>query len=277
VQIAEYPADMARFYRGDYYSLADGDAPSPRGLARIARRLRDRYLASGLGLIGRVIAYFRPHNRFVPIARIAPRRDIRILDVGCGRGALLRELHGAGFTNLTGVDPFIRETTEPYPGLTIYKSELEDLAGRFDLVMLNHSLEHMPRQAHQVGHVARLLAPDGRAIIRVPLGDSVAREKYQEFWFQWDAPRHFYLHSVGSVRRLLEGAGLILEEVIWDSDGTQFAISEMYRQNFTLDEATTSMRATFSTEQIAQFDREAGRLNASGRGDQATFYARKPA
>ncbi len=40
----------------------------------------------------------------------------RILDVGCGNGSLLAQLLKIGFTNLTGVDPFINEEKRIWEG-----------------------------------------------------------------------------------------------------------------------------------------------------------------
>jgi 2-polyprenyl-3-methyl-5-hydroxy-6-metoxy-1,4-benzoquinol methylase len=41
------------------------------------------------------------------LAQLAVERDARILDVGCGGGALLDRIPRVGFNTMSGADPFI--------------------------------------------------------------------------------------------------------------------------------------------------------------------------
>ena len=117
----------------------------------------------------------------------------RILDVGCGRGLLLKNLQYQGFSNLSGVDPFQEKT---HPGLNIHRTELNELAGQYDFIMLHHSLEHMPDPAGALGELKRLCSPGGTILVRIPVASCYAWERYGVNWFQIDAPAsHCYPFS----------------------------------------------------------------------------------
>jgi 2-polyprenyl-3-methyl-5-hydroxy-6-metoxy-1,4-benzoquinol methylase len=66
------------------------------------------------------------------------------LDVGCGGGALLDRLARVGFNKLSGADPFIAADAETPLGVPLMKRYLSEVTGEFDLIMFNHSLEHVP-------------------------------------------------------------------------------------------------------------------------------------
>ena len=126
---------------------------------------------------------------------------------------------------------------------------------------------------------SRLLSPHGVCIIRMPTVSSYAWPHYGVNWVQLDAPRHFYIHSVESVRVLADRCGLNLTGVVYDSSAFQFWASEQYALDIPLYDprsyalgADTSM---FSRDQIGVFERRAAELNAAKLGDQAVFYLRK--
>jgi hypothetical protein len=94
-------------------------------------------------------------------------------------------------------------------------------------------------------------------------------------------PRHFFLHSVASIRHLADQTGLQLDKVVYDSSAFQLWGSEQYAQNISLlserSYAVNPGKSIFTRQQIRDFKREAKKLNAAGQGDQAVFIlSRKP-
>jgi 2-polyprenyl-3-methyl-5-hydroxy-6-metoxy-1,4-benzoquinol methylase len=105
-----------------------------------------------------------------------------MLDIGCGQGRLLLRMSMGGFTNLTGVDPFIDSDIFYYDNIRIHKQDLEEFSDskrKYSLIMLHHSLEHMPEQNQAFDSISKLLSPDGTVLIRIPLADSYAWEHIQ--------------------------------------------------------------------------------------------------
>jgi SAM-dependent methyltransferase len=280
LQIAAIPASMAPYYGKDYYSF---HAPSRTGLKARLIDARNRHAALQQGLLGAMLSRLQPTRQFdflQPI-RTSIGATSRVLDVGCGAGNLLRNLRSAGMTEVMGVDPFIEQDIAVDGRCLVRKSHLEDVAGTFDLVMFNHSFEHMPDQAATLKCAHRLIAPGGHCLVRIPLVSSHAWQKYGVDWVQLDAPRHFYLHSADSLKLMAGRIGFDCVAVVYDSTAFQFWGSEQYVKDIPLkDPRSFSVdpdNSLFSAADIARFAEQSVQLNATRQGDQAAFYLRKAA
>ncbi|GAB6046904.1 class I SAM-dependent methyltransferase [Methyloparacoccus murrellii] len=276
LQIDDYPANLADYYPDDYYSFEQGER-QPQGIDRRLKDTRDRWILFNPGLVGRLCAALKPTGDIAKLRGLGLDLDARILDVGCGAGHFLTRLHQLGFRDLTGIDPYLDRDRQPVPRLRLLKTDLASLSGTYDLIRLNHSLEHMPRQAEQLAGIAAHLKPGGCCLISVPLVTSHAWDHYGTDWVQLDAPRHLYLHSEASLKRLASAAGLALLRVIHDSTAFQFWGSELYRQDIALREARQTGRRPVSRKMLRRYKQQAARLNREQRGDAATFCFRKVA
>ncbi|MEO6092656.1 MAG: class I SAM-dependent methyltransferase [Novosphingobium sp.] len=257
------------------------------GMRGLVTGLRNAYAAKGRGLPGALLYRLWPHPQLTMLqpaldGRIGPRRDksVRILDVGCGAGRLLRDLRDAGFANLTGIDPFLAEPSDD-GNLRLLRSDVTEHEGAYDVITFNHSLEHVVDPRAALAAAKGLLAPGGVIIVRVPLVDSQAWRIYGGEWGQLDAPRHLYLFTRKGLASLASGAGCDLVRTQDDSNEVQFVLSELRLRGVRFHEIDTKSAAaqTFPPEQIADFKRRAAAFNAAGEGDQAAFYltARKAA
>src|SRR5256885_2327700 len=83
-----------------------------------------------------------------------------------------------------------------------------ELDGSWNMVMFNHSFEHLPEPVQVLRRVARLLSPDGVCVIRIPVAGSYAWRRYREDWVQLDAPRHLFLHTTASLGKAAAAARL---------------------------------------------------------------------
>jgi SAM-dependent methyltransferase len=205
------------------------------------------------------------------LGEIPIRRSMRILDVGCGSGQLLTCLHRAGFERLLGIDPYITTDAEPEPGLHLRRKSLEEVQGKFDVIMFHHVLEHIMDQVETLVAARKLLDHGGKILLRLPSCESEAWKWYEGDWVQLDAPRHFYLHTRKSLAVAASRAALTVHRVWCDATFFQFWASEHYRKGKALIDAQgrpTNADDHFSAETLRTFERETERLNALGRGDQ---------
>jgi SAM-dependent methyltransferase len=276
---ADHPdIDVSPFYPATYYSF---EIPARRSsISNWLLRQRDAAALGEGNAIGRWLQSVRPNPPMESLSRVQLRRDMRIADIGCGGGLLLRQLRTMGFTRLTGIDPNVRADTEVDPHLRILKRHLDQLDDIFDLVMFHHSLEHIPDQQGTMRNAYERLVPGGTCVVRIPLASSAAWQQYRLDWVQLDAPRHLFLHTEKSIVSLAERVGFELVGVAHDSSDFQFWGSETLRQGLPLFDLSTG-RPNPRAQQIAEAGRgrwrkAAATLNAQGRGDQAIFLLRRP-
>lgn len=275
VQIQEVPPHLGKYYPDNYYSFQQQGS-----LRRFLKRSWARYSYDGTGVIGRLMASLMGKNEAIEsVARARPSLAAAILDVGCGSGDLLRLLHGLGFSNLAGADPFLPADLTTPEGIQISKQDLSQMQGAFEIVMLHHSFEHMTEPVAILAHAARLLKPGGLLIIRVPVAASFAWKHYGVNWVQLDPPRHIFLPSVKSMELLAERSGLRLGEIVHESSEFQFRGSEQYLQNIPLMDPRSYLRSAwkqyFPSKILRAYRAQARELNRKGEGDSACFYLHK--
>lgn len=274
LQIKEIPSDLSRYYPENYYSY---EQQQHSWLGRYLRTQRTAYKLYGTNLLGMWMSIMAGDYSSLSykkgwFSKAGVSRRSKILDVGCGSGKLLRRLGSLGFTNLTGVDPFIKEDIR-LGNIVIYKKELSDLQGRYDFVMLHHSFEHMAEPLDVLKTIKEKLNPECYALIRIPVANYAWR-KYGVNWVQLDAPRHLYLHTVKSMQIMAKEAGLEIVDIVFDSTSYQFIGSEGNVQKQLSDGKPGLPLNSINKRQIREFERRTNDLNMSGESDQACFYLR---
>jgi SAM-dependent methyltransferase len=156
-------------------------------------------------------------------------------------------------------------------GALVKKSTIHDCGQEWDLIVFNHSFEHLPDPLESLQAAARLLSKDGVCLIRIPTVLSHAWRYYGVDWVQLDAPRHFFLHSLESIKMLSAMSGFYIFDIFFDSTEFQFVGSEMYRRNIPRSSGTQN----FSDAEIDQYRSLAEQLNRENQRDQAAFYLKR--
>lgn len=264
--------ELMRYYPPSYYAY---NTFAPSGILRWLVTQLDRYrMRIGGRPIGALMASLITDGSdgVRMLGQLALERDARILDVGCGSGALLDRLSRAGFRKLAGADPFIASDTETHQGVPLTKRILGDVVGEFDLIMMNHSLEHVADPVETLKMAYNKLAPGGICLARVPTTSSDAWDTYGADWFQVDAPRHIVIPSRQGMALAADKAGLRVEKIFDDSTLSQFMISEAYRRDIAMTDP--KINQMFGFKQKQQWQKSAKQLNSQGRGDQAGFVLR---
>jgi SAM-dependent methyltransferase len=267
LQIIKPPEDLSRFYPAEYY--AHGAARSASFRERL-ETIRDRVLFETGPLGGRTWgAPFFAHVLH-SLKRDGLRKTSRVLDVGCGTGALLVSLRKIGFSRLYGVDPYAVNTS-PDPLVHIRCGGLHEIEDSFDLIIFNHSLEHVSEPVQLLRQARDRLTPNGRVIVRVPIAGCFAWRSRGADWIQWDAPRHLVLPTVRGLEAGASQAGLRTTRVVFDSYWLQFVGAEIYSAAPGQGLPAAIRQAPLSKDQMKVWQKKAHELNATGDGDQATF------
>jgi SAM-dependent methyltransferase len=270
--LTDPPEDFTVYYPKEYYSFASPQGGAKERIKHYLKAKRDAaYFGSG-GLLGRFLARHFEDGALLSVSRLSVARGARVLDVGCGSGKLLHRMAALGFTNLSGVDPFLSRNTDNGNGVKIRRAHVEDVAdGKYDLVMFHHSLEHVADPRGTLRTAARLLAPRGKCLVRLPvLGE--AWEEYGTNWVQLSPPRHMWIPTEKAMMLLAESTGLKVEKVEYDSTPIQFWGSELCKKDIPLNTADPhNMRGRLRIREMKELRRRVASLNHDGRGDQAVF------
>lgn len=277
LQLLNPPKDYSKYYSKDYFTFQQR---SEGRIKSILNRYRDKAAMGENSFMGNILFKKFGEPTYITRLKIAKVNfDSSILDVGCGKGILLHRMKESGFKNLLGIDPFIDETIEYKNGLKILKINFEELEGKFDFIMFNHSFEHMEDPFKVISHASKLINPERILLLRIPVADSFAFNHYRENWCSLDAPRHLFLHTRKSISILAENAGFEIHKINYDSRSWQIWGSEQYSKNIPLlDERSyyvNPVSSIFTKDQIAEFEKRTIELNKNENGDQAEFYLKK--
>lgn len=130
-----------------------------------------------------------------------------ILDVGCGDGQFLLYLKELGW-QVKGVEinSYAAKRAEE-KGLQVYNQDLLDVDfgdETFDVVRLWSVVEHLHNPFATIEKVSRIVKKGGFLIMQTPNFDSMARRIFKENWSAFDAPRHLYSFTGGTLKKLVE-------------------------------------------------------------------------
>lgn len=133
-----------------------------------------------------------------------------LLDVGCGNGRYMAAMARRGFA-VAGVEISTQASRLVRArGLPVTTGEFLQAVlpvGGFDIITMNHYLEHSldPRASLEKAHA--LLKSSGRLVVGVPNFSSWARRRFCADWSDLDAPRHVSHFTPKGLANLLSDCG----------------------------------------------------------------------
>lgn len=271
LQLYENIKDMSRYYN-DYIVFSDKKELPENILYNFTNKIKSFFILS---------RKFHTRHKFrknSPLSCLEclentgiNRNKSRILDIGCGNGTWLQELHNMGFRNLNGVDKYAPQSSMRYHFL---RGEIFDISKqKFDLITLHHSFEHMENPELVLKKIYELLEDDGTCIIRIPVMGCEAWKMYGQYWYQIDAPRHYFLYTPKALNIICRKAGLRICRVKYDSFWGQFYVSEMYKKT---DKSFAEIcKMHVSDNKMHRYQLMAQEANQRRTGDQAIFIIKK--
>ncbi len=148
------------------------------------------------------------------LRRLEAEPGQRLLDVGCGTGALLAVLgEGASDGDLTGVDLSVemlavaRAKTEPLMRLAAAAADGLPFAGEtFDVVVSTSAFHYFRRPREALGEAGRVLRPGGRLVITDWCDDFVACRVCDLILRLFDRA-HFRSYGAAAMTEMLESCG----------------------------------------------------------------------
>jgi SAM-dependent methyltransferase len=118
------------------------------------------------------------------LRRAGVRRDHRILDYGCGGGAFVRHLQRRGFAQAFGYDEYSRSF-----------SDASVLRARYDCVISQDVLEHVPAPLDFLNVLHRLTRPGGVIALGTPNAEAIRLEDGERHVHALHQPYHRHIFS----------------------------------------------------------------------------------
>jgi len=221
--------DIGKAYQA-YYTHTDTPAPAPRkgGIMQyLMSSIKNSYLARTYGYNKMTLNFFQ--RSLWPLAYLslngrvwldskvmylrAPYKG-RLLEIGAGSGEQLEELiafgwDGEGIDNdRNAVENALKKRLRVRCG-TVEAQRYPD--NSFDVIIMNHVIEHVHDPHSLFSECFRILRPAGRLVIVTPNILSLGHRLFKDAWFPLDPPRHLRVYTPSSLRSLLGKAGFGIE------------------------------------------------------------------
>jgi SAM-dependent methyltransferase len=153
---------------------------------------------------------YRRVLRSQPFCALTERAPGRLLDVGSGRGDLGVVLSRSGW-RVTGLEPSPEAVAEARSrGVETEEGTLARRprgGGGYDVVVFNHSLEHVVEPFDDLSVAHGLLQPGGLVLITLPNFGCWQARRFGSRWFHLDLPRHRTHFTEAGLEALLRRAG----------------------------------------------------------------------
>jgi SAM-dependent methyltransferase len=130
-----------------------------------------------------------------------------VLDFGCAGGSLVGGLRAARRIGVE-INDVAREAAVSQYDIEGYRSLADVADNTVDVVVTNHTLEHLASPYEALLQIAPKLKPGGRLVIVVPIDDWRAQRR----WRPGDINRHLFTWTPMNLGNLLDEAGYAVEE-----------------------------------------------------------------
>lgn len=191
-----------------------------------------------------------------------------VLDIGCGSGSFLYVIR-AIVGSVQGVEPSEHgvATCRKF-SIPVFHGDMEAFAESdersYDLITLNHVLEHHPEPRRLLSLCRARLKEGGRVWISVPNAGSFFAKVLKSRWHSSDLPVHLQQFTPRSLRWAMEDAGYRIEEFRPESDNSLPGSASAYLRRFGI---PTRLSQPFLKGPFSKTGMIGKRLDSSGQGE----------
>lgn len=168
------------------------------------------------------IELWKSFSNEIIIKLIPYKKSGKFLDIGCNIGVLVHVAKEAGF-DAQGID--LSQSAVDFGkekfGVSLKKERLENISGDniFDVIVMNHVIEHIPDLRDFSSHIHRLLKPDGIFLSVCPNAESgiaktlniLNKRKSGKganwYWYGYLPEQHVWQFGPRSLKKVLKQCG----------------------------------------------------------------------
>jgi SAM-dependent methyltransferase len=180
--LADFPKpELLQKYYNEDYKISNANFETEH--RRISRIIEQHQLIS-------IIKHYKPETK-------------NVLDIGCDKGHFLDEARHLGL-EVAGIE--LSEEAQKYCrsiGIPV-KNEIDGIENRFDVVIMNHSLEHFTEPKLILQKIHLKLNENGILIVRVPAFNSFWSKLLKEKWIWFQPHNHYFHYTLQSFKFLFE-------------------------------------------------------------------------
>lgn len=134
-----------------------------------------------------------------------------VVDIGGGLGFFAARAASRGWA-ATLVEPVaaaVEQARQRFDvrALQMGVDDLAETGETFDLVTLNHAIEHFPAALETLRRLRPVISPGGHLFVEVPNLSSLGRRLLGDGWMGWQAGEHVYVFNRRTLTKLVERAG----------------------------------------------------------------------
>jgi 2-polyprenyl-3-methyl-5-hydroxy-6-metoxy-1,4-benzoquinol methylase len=216
-------SELSKAYASYYTHASSIPEARPGSLRALFRAIKRSYLSnrygyrdpsrpSGSRALGWLLYLFpvRRSDVDAEIRFLHAQPGGRLLDIGCGSGAWLGWMRTLGW-EVEGID-FDENAIQAARGenLNVHTGTLEAQSypsDTFDVINLNHVIEHVPDPVGLLTEIRRILKPGGKLVLATPNAASIGHRLFGSDWRGLEPPRHLHIFTPPSMLAALQKAG----------------------------------------------------------------------
>ena len=134
---------------------------------------------------------------------------LKLLDIGCGSGGFLANVSAENNIIGYGVDfdPMAIKAAKKRGLNNVYQKSIKDLNEKFDVITLNHLIEHIQNISQFNIEIRNICNQDCLIFLRTPNAASFCSRLFGKYWRGIEAPRHLNIFSPKSIIMAFESLG----------------------------------------------------------------------
>lgn len=147
------------------------------------------------------------------------KRGSKILEIGCGRGFVLKELNKMGF-NVFGIEP--SKSASEYAKKSGIKVSCgyfpsKEMKDKYDLIFVSQVFEHIKDSKLFLKEIKEHLNSGGYVLFVQTNYQGIIPKREKSKWYAWVPEQHYWHFSVSGLKKYLCGNGFTFEKVGYSS------------------------------------------------------------